>query len=45
MLSRRSALFAAVAATAAFAAPAFAAETETFTPRFMRRLNNRIRPS
>ena len=32
MLSRRSALFAAVAATAAFAAPAFATETEAFTP-------------
>ena len=32
MLSRRSALFSAVAATAAFAAPAFATETEAFTP-------------
>jgi thioredoxin 1 len=32
MLSRRSALFTAVAATAVFAAPAFAAETEAFTP-------------
>jgi len=32
MLSRRSALFSAVAATAAFAAPAFATETEVFTP-------------
>ena len=32
MLSRRSALCAAVAATAAFAAPAFATETEAFTP-------------
>src|SRR6516165_11175832 len=32
MLSRRSALFSAVAATAAFAAPAFATETETYTP-------------
>ena len=32
MLSRRSALLAAVAATAAFAAPAFATETEAFTP-------------
>ena len=31
MLSRRSALLAAVAATAAFAAPAFATETEAFT--------------
>ena len=32
MLSRRRALLAAVAATAAFAAPAFATETEAFTP-------------
>jgi thioredoxin 1 len=32
MLSRRSALFTAVAATAVFAAPAFATETEAFTP-------------
>ena len=32
MLSRRSALFSAVAATATFAAPAFATETQVFTP-------------
>jgi thioredoxin 1 len=32
MLSRRSALFTAVVATAVFAAPAFATETEAFTP-------------
>jgi thiol-disulfide isomerase/thioredoxin len=32
MLSRRSALFTAVAATAVFAARAFATETEAFTP-------------
>ena len=32
MLSRRSALFSAVVATAAFAVPAFATETQGFTP-------------
>ena len=32
MLSRRRALLAAVAATAAFAVPAFATETQVFTP-------------
>jgi thioredoxin 1 len=32
MLSRRSALFAAIGASAVFITPAFAAETKTFTP-------------